>query len=431
MGSLLPGASQHPVRGRARHRRAGRGWIVGALLLGACGDDGAGVATGTGSRPTQQMRADVIDRLRALGYTDVAERPATDGRSGVIVHDRDRSSPGDNFYVSAGLCRAEVVDAAGMSVHTWEHGPCGRWAGATRLADGGLVVVGQHAAHAVPAGHHRRYLLRLSRDGSVVWERGLPVHHHVSLTSDGRLLALTRRQRRIPAIHADVDVRDNGVALLSLDGTLLAEPSVYELLAAAADTFQFQPVRAKAHAGTMIVDLLHANALQWLDNPARAARPPFRTHPAVLVCIRHQDTVALIDWTQRRVTWAWGQGELSGPHDAHVLPSGNVLVFDNGLGRGWSRVVEVDPARRAIVWQYRAPHPWNLYSRIHGSSQRLLNGNTLIVDSTHGRAFEVTRGGDVVWDFVTPHLNPDGKRYNVVLMRRHLAAGDPGVRLSE
>jgi hypothetical protein len=391
------------------------------LLLAACADDGAGLATpSTRSepRPAEQPAPGIIDRLRALGYTDVADEPAADGRRGVIVHDRERSSPGDNFYVSAGLCRADVVDAAGGSVQVWEHGPCGRWAGATPLPDGGLVVVGQHATGAVPRGHHRRYLLRLSRDGSVVWERGLPVHHHVSVTPDGLLLALTRHERRIPAIHRDLDVRDNDIVQLSPDGAILAESSVYELLAAVPDTFRFQPVRPRRHAAAMIVDLLHANTLQWLDDAAPAATGPFRARPAVLVCLRHQDTVALIDWTEQRVAWAWGQGELSGPHDAHLLPNGNVLVFDNGLGRGWSRVVEMDPARREIVWQYHAPQPRDLYSRIHGSSQRLLNGNTLIVDSTHGRALEVTHGGKVVWDFVTPHVNAQGKRYNIVLMRR-------------
>jgi hypothetical protein len=415
----LSALSHLATHGNRRRRARGAGAAV-VLLLAACGDDGPGLSTRAEPRPVEQPAAGVVDRLRALGYTDVAEEPAPDGRRGVILHDPRRSSPGENFYVSAGLCRADLIDATGASVQVWEHGPCGRWAGAAPLPDGGLAVVGQHAARAVPHGHHRRYLLRLSRDGGVVWERGLSVHHHVSLTPGGTLLALTRHDRRIPAIHPDLDVRDNGIVLLSLDGAILAELSVYELLAAAPEAFRFQPVRPRRHAGAAIVELLHANALQWLDDAMPPAESePFRTRPAVLVCLRHQDTVALIDWTEQRVVWAWGQGELSGPHDAHLLPNGNVLVFDNGLGRGWSRVVEVDPARREIVWQYRAPEPRDLYSRIHGSGQRLPNGNTLIVDSTHGRAVEVTRGGEIVWDFVTPHVNTEGKRYNIVLMRRH------------
>ena len=59
---------------------------------------------------------------------------------------------------------------------------------------------------------------------------------------------------------------------------------------------------------------------------------------AILVCVRNQDLLAIVDWSEKRLLWAWGPGELSGPHDATLLPNGNVLAFDNGLGRDWSRV---------------------------------------------------------------------------------------------
>src|SRR6059036_3002382 len=43
--------------------------------------------------------------------------------------------------------------------------------------------------------------------------------------------------------------------------------------------------------------------------------------------------------------------------------------------------------------------------RIQGSSrsiQRLPNGNTLITESSFGRLFEVTREGEIVWEYVSP-----------------------------
>ncbi|MCK5622258.1 MAG: hypothetical protein KAJ11_08210, partial [Alphaproteobacteria bacterium] len=43
------------------------------------------------------------------------------------------------------------------------------------------------------------------------------------------------------------------------------------------------------------------------------------------------------------------------------------------------------------------------HSPVYGSIQRLANGNTMIVESTNGRAMEVTAGGKVVWDFRSPH----------------------------
>ena len=38
-----------------------------------------------------------------------------------------------------------------------------------------------------------------------------------------------------------------------------------------------------------------------------------------------------------------------------------------------------------------------------GGAQRLSGGTTLITESCRGRAFEVTRDGEVVWEYVNPH----------------------------
>jgi hypothetical protein len=37
-----------------------------------------------------------------------------------------------------------------------------------------------------------------------------------------------------------------------------------------------------------------------------------------------------------------------------------------------------------------------------GSAQRLPNGNTLITEASFGRFFEVTKEGEIVWDYVNP-----------------------------
>jgi hypothetical protein len=103
-----------------------------------------------------------------------------------------------------------------------------------------------------------------------------------------------------------------------------------------------------------------------------------------------------------------------------VLPSGNILVFDNGLGREWSRVVEMDPIARKIVWDYKAPEPGTFYTPAQGSSQRLPNGNTLITSSDQGKAFEVAPQGDVVWQFQNPNLSKSRKSIVMSRVRRHL-----------
>ena len=116
--------------------------------------------------------------------------------------------------------------------------------------------------------------------------------------------------------------------------------------------------------------------------------------------------------------WAWGHGRISGPHDATLLPSGNILVFDNGLGRDWSRVVEVDPLTREIVWEYRPSDPKSFNTETRGANQRLRNGNTLITESDNGRAFEVDRDGRIVWEFLNSNITDKREPSVIVRMRR-------------
>ena len=68
-------------------------------------------------------------------------------------------------------------------------------------------------------------------------------------------------------------------------------------------------------------------------------------------------------------------------------------------------VLEIDPARGDIVWTYSGTPLDTFYSSRISGAQRLVNGNTFICEGRHGRLFEVTSDGDIVWEFVSPHQN--------------------------
>ena len=68
--------------------------------------------------------------------------------------------------------------------------------------------------------------------------------------------------------------------------------------------------------------------------------------------------------------------------EAVPLPTGSMRLFDN------------HGARR--------PGARGLSSPVGGSYQRLADGNTLVIESTAGRALEVAREGEVVREFVSP-----------------------------
>jgi hypothetical protein len=97
--------------------------------------------------------------------------------------------------------------------------------------------------------------------------------------------------------------------------------------------------------------------------------------------------------------------------------AGDIMVFNNGLGRNYSTIDQWTPPVDAngnynltgkafgptdFSWTYRANPPSSLYAEAISGAQRLPNGNTLICDGTHGRFIEVTASGETVWEYINP-----------------------------
>ncbi len=98
--------------------------------------------------------------------------------------------------------------------------------------------------------------------------------------------------------------------------------------------------------------------------------------------------------------------------------AGNILIFNNGIGRGYSTINQIVPPVDAAgnyaitsgaafgpttpVWTYTAVPPTNFYSAEISGCQRLPNGNTLICEGIKGNLFEVTSAGQTVWQYLCP-----------------------------
>jgi hypothetical protein len=352
----------------------------------------------------------VLDTLSHLGYVDYAE-PDGSAASGVVAHLPERASPGYTLVTSLPHGRATLVDMQGRELRSWTDpgGAAPRWSRARLLANGDVLCISPEADT----------LSRVRFDGTLVWHVPLEVHHDGIELPDGRLLVLTRRFRTIPAVDAERRSVDNLLTFLSADGEVTEEHSLYDLLAAEPRLLEVvRPPGLERLPPGYNIDPIHANTVFWLSDPGLPAVNPELRPGRVLVTLRYLDAVALLDLEERRCAWAWGRGELSGPHDASILANGHVLVLDNGLGRGWSRVVEVDPRQGVITWQYRAPVPERFHTEGRGTVQALPSGNVLVGNSNSGEAFEIGRDGAIVWRFLNPLRDVKGAR-GVIRVERY------------
>lgn len=363
---------------------------------------------------TRTLSDEAIQRVESLGYLGFGPEVAADSASGVVVREGGCTCAGYYLLTYPVLGKAELIDSAGRIVRTWSGAP-DRWERAALAPDGDLLVLARETIDRESG--KRRMLIRLTFDGRRVWKCVLPAHHYVESLPDGRLALLTSRWRKVPELFGDEAVIDNGFAILSAGGkTFESEQSLYEMLAARPDIVQFR-ASSIAGRGQAWRDFLHANYFQRMRGGALAQRHALYAAGNLLVTLRQQDTIAMFDLAQAEVIWAWGQGEIIGPHDAKVLENGHILLFDNRSrtgepeeSNGWSRVLEVDPLSEEIVWEYRADPPAEFFSATRGTVERLDSGNTLICSSNQGRVFEVTSEGEVVWEYRTPHMDDEGKR---------------------
>jgi len=362
-----------------------------------------------------------IEQLRALPYVDFAGGAGDTGEDGVVRRDPALSWEGYTLYTSRTLCMAELIDGPGKVVRSWSHQPCHHWSNATLLPGGDLLAVGLDSGDE-DASEERlsdRYLIRFSWDGAVRWKLPVTAHHDAQAAPDGNLIVVTAHHRREPAFDPDTDLRDNHLSLLSPEGEVLGEISLYDLLSPGPAGFSLERAGEGRAERLGAIDLFHANTVGFMPFPELEARGGIHSSGSVMVTLRNQDTIAIIDWPRREVLWTWGRGEILGPHDATWLENGHILVFDNGLGRDWSRVIEIDPLEKKILWEFKAPDPTSFYSASRGGAQRLPNGNTLITESDRGHGFEVTPEGSVVWEFWNPNRDAEGHRATIFRMRRY------------
>jgi hypothetical protein len=384
----------------------------------------------SGEEAGEEARADLgrrLERLRSLPYATVTPEKVEPSEAGVIVHDIERACPGYNLYCSGVKPEAYLMNMSGEIVHTWAYPEITpwRWRAVEMLDNGDLLVINK--LHA---------LIKLDWQSNLVWSRPIQVHHDVTVAEGGALY--------VPAaattLYRGVAVKFDVILLLDSLGEEIDRWWSYEHLddiRLAFDETSFldgildsleESSRGNSSSGNaadpaygkpkgQIYDYFHLNTVNLLPLTPLADMDSRFSPGNLLVCFRNINQVAVIDTSTMKILWTWGEGELEWPHYPVMLEDGNILIYDNGVVREFSRVIEVNPMTGEIEWEYRGDPPESFYSATRGAAQRLPNGNTLICHSTDGRVFEVTPTGETVWEWLNP-ATQDGHRVQVVRMYR-------------
>jgi hypothetical protein len=340
---------------------------------------------------------------------------------GVTVCRPDAAHPGLTLYTSGDDAHALLVDLQGNQVYRWHRPFSTVWDDtsavirpvpddhvyfrkAQMFPDGRLLALYEGVGD-TPYGYG---MAMLDPDSQIVWRNMDNLHHDFDLTPDQRVIALAHGFRHEPlegADQFDPPLLEDFLVVLDAEGRTVSRISLLDALNRSA--FRSFLWRIPYYS---MADPLHANGVDYLDAAkARwlARRLPAAREGQVLVSFRELagGSLALIDPESGEVAWA-SRGPWLAQHDPDILPGGTIQVFDNRgnvASDSKSRVIEVEPDSGGIVWSYAdAPEGRPLDSPIRASQQRLPNGNTLITESSGGRLLEITRKGELVWEYVNP-----------------------------
>jgi hypothetical protein len=303
------------------------------------------------------------------------------------------------------------MDMHGRVVHRWSYQFDKLWPG---YAPPSYVrITGDQywrRVHVFPNGdllalHEGIGLIKLDRNSNLIWKRRDNFHHDFAVTGDGRIYALNRTMEPIePPPGGEPFVMKPVLSLLSADGEELRRVALIPCF----ENSPYAPMLARLPESG---DLFHENTIQVFDG-SLAGRSPLFASGNVLISIWTLDALAIVDLEHERVRWAM-TGMWRRQHESRLLPNGHMIVFDNRGNGGHSRVLEFDPFTQELVWSYAPPRPADFHSEWCGGLERLANGNSLITETNNGRAFEVTRAGEIVWEFVNPHQIQQGGTHMV------------------
>ncbi|MCD6290310.1 MAG: aryl-sulfate sulfotransferase [Anaerolineae bacterium] len=355
--------------------------------------------------------------------------------SGVTIYQPDRCYAGYTLFCHTyedprtsqdGRAHMYLIDMHGQVVHEWTTDTAVQLL--ELLPDATLYYSTRDRSNIDRAG-----LYRLAPDSSLLWRYHCRIDHDFHVMDDGRLMIHTLIDKMVPRLGPELR-RNPYIVEIGPDKELLwewhGEEHIQELIdlcglevpidwpermrqevaerRAWDERLQSLPNEELEALRERLIqqrrfDWAHNNTCEVIpDTPASARDSRFRAGN-ILFSYRSLDIIGVIDRVSGQIVWAWGPGELDGQHQPTMLSNGHILIYDNGSRRGWSRVIELDPITERIVWEYRGTPQRSFYSGFISGAQRLPNGNTFICEGGPGRLFEVTSGGEIVWEYRSPY----------------------------
>ncbi len=412
--------------------------------------DASDYPTGFGPQGDARRIDNYVRVVRSIRSTSTASLGSSEPPNSQATAE---DSPVAVLFAPLGGTAAYLIDRDGDVVNNWTLS--GKPGNAVYLLEGGSLLATYTVQGTLQGGGVGGGVELLTWEGEEVWSFELTtktahLHHDVEMLPNGNVLMISWEvKNRAQALAAGLSANQ-----LPSSGEVWSEmileydPSLDEIVWEWHLWDHALPLGEDPSANPGKIDLgfafnrqssdwWHINAIDYneaLDQIVVSSR-----NVSEIWIINHALTTAQAAGADGDLLYRYGNPEVYGAsgvqgllhqHNPTWLDNGNILVFDNGDPRlrPYSRIVELEmpdyvnspsgvvlPTQ--VVWSYGEAVGDEFFFSDHISgAQRLPNGNTLICSGTEGRFFEITSGGDIVWEYINPFTStlPNGKTSNEV-----------------
>jgi len=256
------------------------------------------------------------------------------------------------------------------------------------LEDGGLIF-----------GSGEGPLVRIDACGSLTWLINRHFHHSIEIDHLGNLVVpvmMKNKNTKLP-----LDIRDDGFAIVSLNGKILEEYSVAEILLLNGYQGLIYGV------GEMETDRIHLNDAQpILQNLVGS------NIGDVALSSRHLSTVLLVQPKTKKIKWL-KTGPWLAQHDINILDDGKFSIFGNDIIRipknpgvfiedkDISNVYKYDPQNNSVERPYyEMMLKEQIASSTQGRSKILSNDDVFIEETNKGRLIRISKD-KVRWEYIS------------------------------
>jgi hypothetical protein len=334
----------------------------------------------------------IILTIALFSFFHITKNKSNANLSGAYVYNSSEMYPA--YYLYEG----KLIDERGNILHNW--------------SSINLGVIDKNGDYYAQEYSESKKWGKYTWNDSVVWELDFPIHHEILLTPQDTIITFTKEVHKYNGRKVEFDV----ILELNKNGEILSRWSTWDNLdylkqfhkPLELDSPYENDLSEDNWKNTSIwggnYDYYHLNSISLVPNNSLQGIHPAFNPGNWIISFRHGSMIFILDKDTKEILWRaiYDQIEdnLEGPHTPIMTSKGNIIIFDNGRYREWSRIISINPINLNITWEYKNK---DFFSLSQSSVQLLPNYNLLVTEAEKGHVFELTPEKEIVWEFYNPN----------------------------